>query len=103
MKKKVIWIFCLNEDKIMNMKELKQHAEERGLVPQARYDNGYSYYSSEKTSFEHLERSINRYRERYNSYEGERCLVDGFIFVGDVVRVMLIEKDTPKYSEVSFS
>ena len=98
-----IKIKCMNEDRYMSFNQLVAYGEKMNLVPQESYDNGYSYSSSEPSSFERLQKSIEYYKENYDRYKGKKWLIEGFHFKDAEVHVYLIPSQTKKISLVSFS
>ena len=98
-----IKIKCMNENRYMTFEELQSFGEQNGLVPQEVYDNGYSYISSEPSTFTYLKKSMDYYQANYERYKGGNRLVKGFYFYDTEVHVYLVAENTPKYSEVSFS
>lgn len=98
-----IKIKCMNENIYMTFEKLQCYGEYRGLVPQEVYDNGYSYISSEPSTFAALKNAMEHYQANYERYKGEKRLVKGFHFHDTEVHVFLVPKNTPRYSEVSFS
>lgn len=98
-----IKIKCINENVCMAFEELQCYGEHRGLVPQEVYDNGYSYTSSEPSTFTALKNAMEHYQANYERYKGGIWLVKGFYFHDTEVHVLLVPKNTPRYSEVSFS
>ena len=98
-----IKIKCTNENRYMSFDELQCYSEQKGLVPEKTYDNGYSYTCSEPSTFTELRKAMDYYQANYARYQGGKWLIKGFYFHDTEVHVHLIPPNTPRYSEVSFS